>query len=173
MGQKVSNFVKDVGVTVLKTAAKGATTALGSMVPYVGPAVASYINSRYAKGTADLQPELHPSIAAKLPEGFKQKPINTPAQLQDLVKKFPEQAAKAGLTVDLIKEEVQQAKEQVKAIGGLVSFVKPKNKIMPIRDTVVKEKKEAYAKGGKVRSAAQIEATRKLVEANRKRRAKK
>ena len=103
---------------------------------------------------------------------FKPKPINTPAQLQDLVKKFPEQAAKAGLTVDLIKDEVQQAKEQVKAIGGIVSFVKPKNKIMPIKETIFKEK-AAYAKGGKVRSAAQLEATRKLVEANRKRRAKK
>lgn len=176
MGQKVSNFVKDVGVTILKTAAKGATSAIGAMVPVVGTPIANYINSRYAKGTADLQPnELHPAVAAKLPEGFKQKVINTPAQLQDLVKKFPEQAQKAGLTTEMIKEEVQQIKEQAKAIGGFVSFTKPKKDIRLFKDQVVKDEavKPKFAKGGKVRSAAQIEATRKLVEANRKRRAKK
>lgn len=169
MGQKVGRFFVEVG----KVAAKAATSAVGAMVPVVGTPIANYINSRYAKGTADLQPGVPPQV--KVPEDAKVKPINTPAQLTELIKQYPEQAQKAGLTTEMVKEEVQQIKAQAKAIGGFVSFTKPKKDIRLFKDQVVKDEavKPKFAKGGKVRSAAQIEATRKLVEANRKRRAKK
>lgn len=174
MGQKVGRFFVEVG----KVAAKAATSAVGAMVPVVGTPIANYINSKYAVGTANLQAGVPVQLQGKIPDDAKIKEINTPAQLQALVKEFPKEAAKAGLTVDLIKQEVSQAKEQVKAIGGLVRFsqgVKDEaiKKDRIIKDQVVKEK---FAKGGKVkkpRTPAQLEATKRLVEANRKRRAQK
>jgi len=43
-----------------------------------------------------------------VPAGFKPKPINTESQLLSLVQKFPDEAAKAGLTVDEIKEHAMR-----------------------------------------------------------------
>jgi len=181
MGQKVGRFFVEVG----KVAAKAATSAVGAMVPVVGTPIANYLNSKYAVGTDDLKAGVPKGV--NVPEDAKIKAINTPAQLQALVKEYPKEAAKAGLTVDMIKEEVQQAKEQVKAIGGLVSFGRatgsnpgpfPKlGRADPVKDQVT-GKLPKFAKGGepkakKARTPAQIEATRKLVEANRKRRAQK
>lgn len=180
MGQKVGKFFVEVG----KVAAKAATSAVGAMVPVVGTPIANYLNSKYAVGTGDLKAGV--PVGVNVPEDAKVKAINTPAQLQALVKEYPKEAAKAGLTVDMIKDEVQQAKEQVKAIGGLISFGKA-NKVkegqspvnpgpFPKLDKGVKGELPKYAKGGepkpkKARTPAQLEATRKLVEANRKRRA--
>lgn len=96
----VGSFIKDVA----KTVAKGATSALGNMVPYVGPALADKVNSLYKKGGKVLKFEMGGAV----PAGFTAKPINTAAQLVDLVKKFPEQADKAGLTIDLIKEKAAE-----------------------------------------------------------------
>jgi hypothetical protein len=177
MGQKVGRFFVEVG----KVAAKAATSAVGAMVPVVGTPIANYLNSKYAVGTGDLKAGV--PVGVNVPEDAKVKAINTPAQLQALVKEYPKEAAKAGLTVDMIKNEVQQAKEQVKAIGGLISFGKA-NKVkdqvnpgpFPNLGKAVKGELPKFAKGGepkpkKARTPAQLEATRKLVEANRKRRA--
>jgi len=110
--------------------------------------------------------------------------------LVSLVKQFPEEAKKAGLTVEMIKEEVKEAKEQAKAVGGLIAFkgkeplhskdAKPTAVVAaafpPIRDMVVPASK---AKGGEVakpkkpRSEAQKAAIAKLVAMNKKRREQK
>ena len=108
----VGSFIKDVA----KTVAKGATSALGNMVPYVGPALADKVNSLYKKGGKVMKFEM----GGVVPSGFISKPINTASQLVDLVKKFPEQADKAGLSVDLIKEKAAEAAAMVapKKRGG-------------------------------------------------------
>ena len=196
MGGKVTSFVKDVA----KEGLKGATSyVLGTYIPYVGGHLASYINSRYQKGgvleIGGTPPEL--------PEGMKAKEISTPAQLKSLIQKFPEQASKAGLTIEKVNEEVKEAKQVSKAIGGMMkgsymkSNIEPRPKLQPVKEKKEKmghqdvvstkggeelAKKPKMAKGGspgdikkvkKARSQAQIEATKKLVEANRKRREKK
>lgn len=102
MGARVSGFVSNVA----KTVAKGATTALGNMIPVVGPALAQGVNSLYAKGGMVARME----AGGPVPEGFKAKPINSAKQLIDLVKKFPDQAMKAQLSVEDIKEAVSDLK---------------------------------------------------------------
>jgi hypothetical protein len=108
----VGSFIKDVA----KTAAKGATSALGAAIPYVGPALAEKVNSLYKKGGKVLK---FAEGGVVVPPGFKARPINTEAQLVDLIKKFPEQADKAGLSVDLIKEKSAELQEMApKKRGG-------------------------------------------------------
>ena len=166
MGNAVRSFAKFV--------AKATISAAGNLVPVIGGPVASYINSKFAKGSYDIgTPDVD------IPEDRKTKAINTPAQLQALVKQFPDEAKKAGLTVQMIKEEVQEAKEQAKAVGGIIAFKsKPKEVVTvaaafpPIKDQVVPSR----AKGGDVpkpkkpRSAAQKAAIAKLVALNKERR---
>lgn len=106
----VGSFIKDVG----KTVAKGATSALGNMIPYVGPALADKVNSLYKKGGKVMKFEMGGAV----PSGFTAKPINTAAQLVDLVKKFPEQADKAGLSVEMIKEKAAEISAPAKKRGG-------------------------------------------------------
>ena len=103
----VGSFIKDVG----KTIAKGATSAVGSMIPYVGPALADKVNSLYKKGGKVMKF----ADGGMVPAGFTAKPINTAAQLMDLVKKFPEQADKAGISVDLIQEKAAELKDMASA----------------------------------------------------------
>lgn len=170
MGNAVKSFAKFV--------AKATITAAGAAVPVVGGPIASYINSKFAKGSYDIG-----TPGVEIPEDRKIKPINTPAQLTALVKQFPDEAKKAGLTVEMIKEEVKEAKEQAKAVGGMIAFksrAPPATAVVtaafpPIRDQVVASK----AKGGDVqkpkkpRSEAQKAAIAKLVEYNKKKRAQK
>lgn len=168
MGGAVGKFIGGVA----KTALKGATSAVLGGIPYVGGALASGINGLYAEGTGDLKAGLPANI--KLKEGEKGIAINTPAQLKDLVNKFPDQAKKAGLTIEKIDEGVQRAKEISKAVGGRIKVPAMGAQLQPIKDSVAPVVSKAV--GGKVKKArtpAQLEATRKLVEANRKRRAKK
>jgi hypothetical protein len=160
MGNAVKSFVIGVG----KMAAKGAVSGTIGAIPLIGGPLASFINSKFSKGSKNLT-FADGTIGIKVPEGVEKKIISTPTQLISLVKANPEEASKAGLTVDMIKEGVQEAKAQVKAVGGLIK----KKVLQPVNPIVAK----AYAKGGKVRSPAQLEATRKLVEANRKRLGKK
>jgi hypothetical protein len=205
MGAKVGSFVKDVA----KAGLKGATSyVLGTYIPYVGSHIANYINSKYAKGGVLMEVGGTPP---DLPDGFKPKEINSPAQLKDLVKKFPEEAKKAGLSIDLINQEVKDAKVQMKAIGGMIkhvgfkSEIPPRFEAKPVKEPKVEKKmatggklskemlldthhtgegghemgkRPVFAVGGepkpkKARSQAQIDATKRLVEANRKRREKK
>ena len=165
MGNAVKSFAKFV--------AKSTISAAGALVPVVGGPIASYINSKFAKGSYDIG-----TPGVEIPEDRKIKPITTPAQLTALVKQFPDEAKKAGLTVDMIKQEVKEAKEQAKAVGGVISFKSKQPKEVatvaaafpPIKDQVVASK----AKGGDVqkpkkpRSEAQKAAIAKLVAMNKK-----
>jgi hypothetical protein len=110
MGGAVSQFVGNVA----KTVAKGATTALGNMIPVVGPAIAQGVNSLYAKGGIVVQ---RFEAGGEVPAGFKAKVINTPAQLISVIKQFPEEAAKANLSVQDVKDAVAELKM---ARGGTV-----------------------------------------------------
>jgi len=159
--------------------AKAAVSGIGNAIPVVGGALASWVNSKYAIGSFDIG-----AMGIKesdIPEGVKQKAINTPAQLKAFVKANPEASAKAGLTVELIDKEVAKAKEEAKAVGGLVGMGRKKMS-KPVMEDFVKhempemkkeEKKEEkkMATGGKVekakkpRSEKQIAATKKMLEA--------
>ena len=77
MGASVSNFV----TSVAKTIAKGATTALGGMIPVIGPALASGLNSLYKKGGVVTR---RFEAGGVVPAGFKAKPINSVSQLVNL-----------------------------------------------------------------------------------------
>jgi hypothetical protein len=116
MGGAVSQFVGNVA----KTVAKGATTALGGMIPVVGPALAQGVNSLYAKGGKVL-PRFE--AGGEVPAGMKAKVINTPAQLIAVIKQFPAEAAKANLSVQDVKDAVAELKmarggELMMARGG-------------------------------------------------------
>jgi hypothetical protein len=180
MGNAVKSFAKAV--------AKAAISGAGSAIPIIGGPLASWINSKFAKGSYDIG---NPGVA--IPDGAKTKAINTPAQLKALINANPAEAKAAGLSVDMINSEVKEAKEQAKAVGGMVKMrtniptatVLDKapskavgGKIMPApfhkKEMMVEAPSKAV--GGHVkkpRTAAQLAATKKLVEANRKRRAEK
>jgi hypothetical protein len=109
MGGAVSQFVGNVA----KTVAKGATTALGGMIPVVGPALAQGVNSLYKKG-GKVMPRFE--AGGEVPAGFKAKVINTPAQLISIIKQFPAEAAKANLSVQDVKDAIAEVKM---ARGGM------------------------------------------------------
>jgi hypothetical protein len=132
MGNAVKSFAKNVAVA----AAKGVISFVGNKIPLIGGPLAGYINSKFAKGSYDIG---SPGVA--IPEGMKTKEITTPAQLIALVQKVPEIAAKSGLTVEAIKEEVKKSKEE-KAVPAMAKGGKVK--MMP--DKAVPAEK--FAKGG-------------------------
>jgi hypothetical protein len=180
MGQSVSNFAKEAA----KTAAKAAISHAGTFIPIIGGPLASFINSKFSRGSFDVG-----TVNVDIPEGGKKKMINTPSQLKSLVKQYPDEAKKAGLTVQMIDEEVAEAKTQAKAVGGMIKMKDFGPSLHPAGDREyrksniseapvqgqVQKGKQVMAIGGKVKKArtpAQLEATKKLVEANRKRREK-
>jgi len=100
MGNAIKSFAK--------TVAKAAISGAGSAIPIVGGPLANWVNSKFAVGSFDIG-----SLGidkADIPEGVKTKAVNTPAQLKALVKANPEEAAKAGLSVAMIDQEVAKAK---------------------------------------------------------------
>lgn len=172
MGNAVKSFAKFV--------AKSTISAAGALVPVVGGPLAGYINSKFAKGSYDIG-----TPGVPIPEDRKVKEVKTPAQLVSLVKEFPKEAQKAGLTVEMIKEEVQAAKEQAKAVGGMVHMSKKHHEVegikgamvMPVKDSVApvisKAVGGAVPKVKKPRSEAQKAAIAKLVAMNKKKREEK
>jgi len=110
MGASVSNFASNVAKTVAKTA----TTALGNMIPVVGPTLAGAINSAYKNGGQVTALEM----GGVVPEGFKAKVIDTPQQLMTLVKQFPTEAKKAGLSLGIIKDAVANIPAEMMKRGG-------------------------------------------------------
>ena len=162
MGNAVKSFAKFV--------AKATISAAGALVPVVGGPLAGYINSKFAKGSYDIG-----TPGVPIPEDRKVKEVKTPAQLVSLIKEFPKEAQKAGLTVEMVKEEVQAAKEQAKAVGGMVSMGKKHEAmLMPIKDsftpTISKAVGGSVPKVKKPRSEAQKAAIAKLVAMNKKKR---
>jgi hypothetical protein len=161
MGNAVKSFAKSVATAV----AKGAISGVGNMIPVVGGPLASYINSKFAKGSYDIG-------AVDVPAGAKVKVVDTPAKLVQMIQKFPEQAKKAGLTVDMVKEEVKEAKEQAstvsKAVGGFVSL----ERVAESSKKAVGDEDVKAPRAKKSRSEAQKKATERLVALNKERRKK-
>jgi HD superfamily phosphodiesterase len=144
MGNAVKGF--------LKGCAKAVVTHVGGLIPIVGGPLASYINSKYAIGAADLHGEIKDGHAVKV--------IKNASQLISLIKANPDIAAKSGLTVDMVKEEVKEAKGGAKPVEK-----KEEVKATPTIQPVVEPK---MAKGGgvkKARTPAQQAATAKMLAA--------
>ena len=131
MGNAVKSFAKFV--------AKATISAAGAAIPVVGGPLAGYINSKFAKGSYDIG-----TPGVPIPEDRKVKEVKTPAQLVSLVKEFPKEAQKAGLTVEMIKEEVQQAKEQAKAVGGMVHLNKKHHEVEGIKGAMLQPVKDSF-----------------------------
>ena len=116
MGGSVSSFVSNVA----KKVAKGATSALGGMIPVVGPALAEGVNSLYNKG-GKVMPRFE--AGGVVPDGFKAKVLNTPADLIRTIQQFPAEAAKANRSVQDVKDAVSELKMGrggMMADGGMV-----------------------------------------------------
>jgi hypothetical protein len=149
--------------SVARFVAKAAVSAAGAAVPVIGGPIATWINSKYATGTSDLSAikgVINPGVA--IPEDRDIKQVNTPAALIKLIKENPEAAKKAGLTVEMVKAEVEQAKEISKAIGGKIKMPK----LQPVKDSVAPAI-QSKAVGGKVKKAAtpaQLAARKKFTE---------
>lgn len=124
MGASVSNFV----TSVAKTIAKGATTALGGMIPVIGPALASGLNSLYRKGGVVTR---RFEAGGVVPAGFKAKPINSVSQLVNLMKQFPEEAMRANLSVSDVKDAVAEMKAPAMAYGGMMGPMGPMSMALP------------------------------------------
>lgn len=163
MGNAVKSFAKNVATA----AAKGVVSWAGGKIPIIGGPIANWINSKYAVGTSNLG-----TVGdVKVPEGMQSKLVSTPAQLQALVKQFPDQAMKAGLTADMIKTEVAAAKSESKAIGGKIKISK-----VGLPEDVKPKKMKKMAVGGvpkeekakKPRSEAQKKAFEKMLAAKKK-----
>ena len=116
MCSAVSNFVKNAATSALKWVAKTGTSFILGKVPVIGTPLADWLNSRYKHGGKVHRYADGGAVMDKLhEEGIKTQVINTPAQLIAAIKKFPEEAKKAGLTVGMIKE----AKDE--KVGNVVS----------------------------------------------------
>jgi len=103
----VGNKIKDFFVDTAKVIAKAGTSALGKMVPIIGEPLADKINSMYRKGGVAMKFDM----GGVVPPGLQAKAINTPAQLIQIIKKFPDIAAGHGLSVDAVKDAISTMKK--------------------------------------------------------------
>lgn len=158
MGAKVSNFFKEVA----KTAAKAATSFALGKVPVVGDALANKINSMYKKG-GKVKPFADGGEVQKFAKPTQE--INTPAQLISVIKKLPEEAAKAGLSVSDVKEAVADAKKgEVQAVAPVASTAVPVEakkrggrKKKAVVEKSPNEKTEAKKRGGRKKKVDTVE----------------
>lgn len=157
MGNKVGNFFKEVA----KTAAKSATSFVLGKVPILGTPLANKINSMYKAG-GQVKPFAEGGMNFAKPTA----PVNTPSQLIAAIKKLPDEAAKAGLSVEDVKKAVAEQKEgqvvenkkrggRKKQSGDVVQLMSeassPKKKRKgKSKKKEVEEPYEAYKKGGMV-----------------------
>ena len=108
MGGAVSNFVKNAATDALKWVTKRGISWVGDKIPIIGTPIANAINSSFKKGGV-CKAYADGGMVNKLKEeGIKTQVVNTPAQLIAAIKKFPEAAQKAGLTVEMVKEAKDQ-----------------------------------------------------------------
>lgn len=99
----VLRFFDNAGRWVAKTA----TTYVGKMIPVIGEPLANKLNSLYARGGKIAK---RFEAGGIVPDGFREKVINTPAQLIAQIKKYPEVAKQSGLTVEMVKDAVKELK---------------------------------------------------------------
>jgi hypothetical protein len=125
MGATVSNFAKEAAKDALKWVAKKGISWVGAKIPIIGTPIADAINRTFKKGGV-CKAYADGGVVEKLKEeGIKTQVVNTPAQLIAAIKKFPEAAQKAGLTVDMVKD----AKDQ--KVGNAMS--------KPVEETAVQD----------------------------------
>lgn len=110
----VGSFIKDVAVDTLKAGSKFVTSAVGNAIPVVGPVLANKLNSLYAKGGRVV---CKADGGMAVPAGVKKIAINTPGQLISLIKAHPELAEKHDLSVEKVKEAVEEHEMMKK--GGM------------------------------------------------------
>jgi hypothetical protein len=134
------NKVKDFARDVSKVVIKEAT----GKIPVIGAPLGNLITNSYAVGG-----DITDSSKVKTME------IKTPSQLLGLVKKYPEIAEQHGLTVQDIKDVASG-----KAVGGDIFEESEEEEEKPKKKKMTKKK----------RTPAQIAATKRLVEMNKKRR---
>jgi hypothetical protein len=166
MGNKVGNFFKEVA----KTAAKAATSFVLGKVPILGTPLANKLNSMYKAG-GQVKPFAEGGVVFAKPT----QAVNTAAQLIAVIKKLPEEAAKAGISVEDVKKAVAEQKEgqavvdakrrggrKKESSGDVVQLMRDKSE-SPKRKhkkkhsknskkAVPEELNEAYARGGIVHS---------------------
>ena len=112
---RVKDFAKEAAIYALKAAAKGATSFVLGKVPIVGSMAADYLNSKYARGgkvSAFMDGGMVKKLEAK---GLQTQELKSEADLIKAIKKFPEAAQKAGLTVQDIKDAKEDAKASADA----------------------------------------------------------
>lgn len=109
----VLRFFDNAGRWVAKTA----TTYVGKMIPVIGTPLADKLNSLYARGGKIAK---RFEAGGVVPPGFREKVINTPAQLIAQIKKYPEVAKQSGLTVDMVKDAVKELKNVTADAAGKV-----------------------------------------------------
>jgi hypothetical protein len=125
MGATVSNFAKEAAKDALKWVAKKGISWVGAKIPIIGTPIADAINRTFKKGGV-CKAYADGGVVEKLKEeGIKTQVVNTPAQLIAAIKKFPEAAQKAGLTVEMVKD----AKDQ--KVGNAMS--------KPVEETAVQD----------------------------------
>jgi hypothetical protein len=125
MGASVSNFAKEAAKDALKWVAKKGISWVGAKIPIIGTPIADAINRTFKKGGV-CKAYADGGVVEKLKEeGIKTQVVNTPAQLIAAIKKFPEAAQKAGLTVEMVKD----AKDQ--KVGNAMS--------KPVEETAVQD----------------------------------
>lgn len=145
MGAKVSGFVKDVA----KVVAKAGTSFVLGKIPIIGTPLANKINSMYAKG-GKVMALADGGVVSDKPKMV----INTPAQLISLVNKVPDIAQKYGLSEQVIKDAVKEAKKGGEAVvakrrgGKAKKGLKGESKVMLRTGDGV----PAFARGGMVGS---------------------
>ena len=174
MGNAVKTFAKEAATSALKWVAKKGISWVGGMVPVIGTPIANAINSSFAKGGKVMNFADGGLVTKLKEEGIKTQVVNTPAQLIAAIKKFPDAAAKAGLTVEMVKD----AKEQVgNAPSKMETQVEPaaptmkrggrKGRVEEIAEVPVKKSKkvkkiksteemDGYAHGGMVNPVASL-----------------
>lgn len=159
MGQTIKKFAVYVG----KSIAKGATSFVLGKVPIIGTPVADYLNSKYADGGPV-------GMEVPIPAGFKPKPLNSAKDIISLINKFPDEAKSAGLSVEMVKQETSNFKNDEAS-----NFKKKGGAVMMKKGGAMGEPKLNKAGGAvkKPRSAAQKAATAKLVAMNKAKRGMK
>lgn len=189
MGNAVKTFAKIV--------AKGAIKAGLGVIPVVGGPLGDYVTSKFAVGIAEINPSLlkpHKVVKREIrnvkqllalmkeyPEAAQEAGLTRDEVLEKYQEAMDEKAGKekaAGKGKK--KKDADDAAEEKSAsassssssmaIGGRVRIYKPHPLERQIKDKINLEKMAVGGKVKKQRSAAQIAATKKLVEMNRKRR---
>ena len=131
---RVKDFAKEAAIYALKAAAKGATSFVLGKIPIVGSMAADYLNSKYARGgkvSAFTDGGMVKKLEAK---GLQTQELKSEADLIKAIKKFPEAAQKAGLTVQDIKDAKASADAPAEADAPQMKRGGKKGRVVEVPD---------------------------------------